>query len=90
MSNVGYHAEGVTVGIPRAERRVEMGDKTTRTALCPGGAVRMERLMRLVANRRVDPLPLTTHRFAFDELERAFRMMTSKEDDMVKPLISFE
>jgi len=63
ISNVGYHGEGETVGIPRAEWGVGMSDKTIRTALCPGGSVRMERLMRLIANGRVDPLPLTTHRF---------------------------
>jgi threonine dehydrogenase-like Zn-dependent dehydrogenase len=45
--------------------------------------------MRLIANGRVDPLPLTTHRFGFDQLEQAFRMMRTKEDDMVKPLITF-
>lgn len=89
ISNVGYHGEGEIVGIPRAEWGVGMSDKTIRTALCPGGSVRMERLMRLIANGRVDPLPLTTHRFGFDQLEQAFRMMRTKEDDMVKPLITF-
>ncbi len=89
ISNIGYHGDGDTVPIPRLEWGVGMGDKTIRTALCPGGSERMGRLMRLIAAGRVDPLPLTTHRFGFSDIERAFKMMQTKEDGMIKPLISF-
>ena len=37
----------------------------------------------------VDPTPLTTHRFPFTQVERAFHMMETKEDNIVKPLITF-
>jgi len=43
----------------------------------------------LIENGRVDPLLLTTHRFQFDQIERGFTMMQTKEDGMIKPLISF-
>lgn len=66
-----------------------MGDKTIRTALCPGGRVRMQRLLRVLEAGRLDPTPLTTHTFPFAELEKAFHMMESKEDGMIKPLIDF-
>jgi threonine dehydrogenase-like Zn-dependent dehydrogenase len=89
VSNIGYHGDGDTVPIPRLEWGVGMGDKTIRTALCPGGSERMGRLMRLIAAGRVDPLPMTTHRFGFNDIERAFKMMQTKEDGMIKPLISF-
>lgn len=89
ISNVGYHGEGDIVGIPREAWGVGMGDKTIRTALCPGGSERMGRLMRLIATGRVDPLPMTTHRFGFAELERGFRIMQTKEDNVVKPLVIF-
>ena len=89
ISNVGYHGDGDVVGIPRGEWGVGMSDKTIRTALCPGGAMRMQRLMRLVQTGRIDPLPLTTHRFSFEDVATAFRMMQTKEDGMVKPLLSF-
>jgi threonine dehydrogenase-like Zn-dependent dehydrogenase len=49
----------------------------------------MGRLLRLLENGRVDPTPLTTHRFTFDQVERAFRMMETKEDGIIKPLIVF-
>jgi threonine dehydrogenase-like Zn-dependent dehydrogenase len=89
ISNVGYHGKGEYVQIPRVEWGVGMSDKTIRTGLCPGGAERMKRLMRLLQAGRVDPTPLTTHRMGFDEVERAFRMMQTKEDGMIKPLILF-
>lgn len=89
ISNVGYHGHGDFVSIPRLSWGVGMSDQTIRTGLCPGGAERMKRLLRLLENNRVDPTPLTTHRFKFDEIERAFQMMKTKEDGIIKPLIVF-
>jgi isopropanol dehydrogenase (NADP+) len=89
ISNVGYHGHGDHVRIPRLDWGVGMSDKTIRTGLCPGGAERMKRLMRLIETGRVDPSPMTTHRFKFGEIEKAFRMMKTKEDGIIKPLILF-
>jgi threonine dehydrogenase-like Zn-dependent dehydrogenase len=89
ISNVGYHGHGEAVPIPRLEWGVGMAEKTIRTALCPGGRVRMERMLRLLRKRRIDPSPMTTHRFRFSEIERAFQMMARKEDGIIKPLIVF-
>jgi threonine dehydrogenase-like Zn-dependent dehydrogenase len=89
ISNVGYHGHGDYLQIPRLEWGVGMGDKTIRTGLCPGGAERMKRLMRLIETGRVDPTPLTTHRFKFADIEKAFRMMQTKEDNILKPLLLF-
>ena len=90
ISNVGYHGEGEFVGIPRLDWGVGMSDQTIRTGLCPGGRERMGRLLRLLERGRIDPTPLTTHRFRFDEIERAFGMMASKSDGIIKPLIEFK
>lgn len=89
ISNVGYHGDGDYVAIPREAWGVGMSDKTIRTALCPGGKVRMARLLRLLQSGRVDPTPLTTHTFDFDEIEKAFSMMQNKADGIIKPLIRF-
>jgi len=89
ISNVGYHGKGDVVPIPRIEWGVGMADKTIRTGLCPGGRERMERLLRLLQKKRVDPTPLTTHRFPFSDVERAFEMMRTKADGILKPLILF-
>ena len=90
ISNIGYHGKGDTVDIPRMDWGVGMSDKTIKTGLCPGGKERMQRLLRLIENKRVDPTPMTTHTFEFDMLDRAFEMMKTKEDDVIKPLITFD
>ena len=89
ISVAGYFGQGDYVQIPRVEWGVGMSDKTIRTGLCPGGRVRMERLLRLIQTGRIDPSPLTTHRFAFNEVENAFHLMETKGDGVVKPLIVF-
>lgn len=89
ISNIGYHGEGEYLMIPRAEWGVGMADKTIRTGLCPGGNERMGRLMRLIENGRLDPTVLTTHRFKFDDIEKAFNLMATKEDGVIKPLIIY-
>ena len=67
-----------------------MAEKTIKTMLCPGGSERMSRLLRLIQTKRVDPTKMTTHRFKFDDIEKAFRMMDTKEDNIIKPLILFD
>jgi threonine dehydrogenase-like Zn-dependent dehydrogenase len=89
ISVIGYFGEGEFVRIPRVEWGVGMADKTIATGLCPGGRLRMERLLRVLEARMVDPSPMTTHEFAFDEMERAFEVSDKKLDDVVKVLIGF-
>lgn len=90
VSNVGYHGEGENVNIPREEWGVGMAEKDIATGLCPGGRLRLERLMRLLENDRLDPTHMTTHEFDFDEIDEAFRLMETKEDGIIKPLILFD
>lgn len=90
ISVIGYFGEGDYVKIPREAWGVGMSDKTIRTGLCPGGKVRLQRLLRLIEMGRVDPTPMTTHEFKFDEVHKAFNMMKIKEDGILKPLIIFD
>ncbi|HEY2509142.1 MAG TPA: NAD(P)-dependent alcohol dehydrogenase [Streptosporangiaceae bacterium] len=89
ISNTGYFGEGEFVRIPRVEWGVGMADKTIATGLCPGGSLRMQRLLRVLEAGRIDPTLMTTHTFGFDDIERAFEVLDSKLDDVVKPLITF-
>lgn len=89
ISNIGYHGEGEYLKIPRMDWGVGMSDKTIKTGLCPGGKERMKRLLRLLENNRIDPTLMTTHTFKFDEVDKAFRLMQTKEDGVIKPLIDF-
>jgi isopropanol dehydrogenase (NADP+) len=89
VSNIGYFGEGEFVRIPRMEWGVGMADKTIATGLCPGGRLRMQRLLRVLEHKHVDPTHMTTHRFGFDEMPRAFEVADNKLDDVVKVLVSF-
>jgi threonine dehydrogenase-like Zn-dependent dehydrogenase len=89
ISNTGYFGEGEFVSIPRVEWGVGMADKAIATGLCPGGRLRMERLLRVLEAKRLDPTLMTTHTFKFDEMERAFEISDKKLEDVVKPLIVF-
>lgn len=89
ISNVGYHGSGDIVPIPREAWGVGMAEKSIKTALCPGGRLRLARLLTILQHGRIDPTPLTTHTFAFDDLEKAFEIMDKKSDNVIKPLIVF-
>jgi len=89
ISNAGYHGKGEFVNIPRLEWGVGMAEKTIRTGLCPGGRLRMERLLRILQGKRLDPSSMTTHEFSFAQVDRAFEMMDKKLDGIIKPLILF-
>jgi threonine dehydrogenase-like Zn-dependent dehydrogenase len=89
ISNIGYHGHGEFVHVPRVEWGVGMAEKTITTGLCPGGRLRMERLLRLLEMKRVDPTLMTTHTFPFAEMARAFEVMDKKLDGVLKPLIVF-
>lgn len=89
ISNAGYHGSGEFVSIPRIAWGVGMADKSIRTGLCPGGSLRLERLLRVLQRGLVDPTKMTTHSFAFDEMPRAFEIMDGKLDGVLKPLIRF-
>ncbi len=89
ISNIGYHGQGEFLHVPRLEWGFGMAEKTIRTQLCPGGSVRMIQMMRLIENGKVDPTLLTSHKFPFDQVDKAFRLMETKEDGVIKPLIIF-
>jgi threonine dehydrogenase-like Zn-dependent dehydrogenase len=89
ISNVGYHGKGDIVGIPRLAWGVGMAEKTIKTSLCPGGRLRLTRLLRLLENKKIDPTKMTTHTLKFDDADKAFEIMDKKLDDVIKPLIYF-
>jgi isopropanol dehydrogenase (NADP+) len=88
ISNAGYHGKGEYVAIPRLDWGVGMAEKTIRTGLCPGGRLRIERLIRLLQTGRLDPTKMTTHTFEFGALDKAFEVMDKKLDGVMKPLSS--
>jgi len=87
--NLGIHSDGTKIDILNNPLDIKIKALSIRSVLCPGGKERMKRLLRLIEMGRVDPTKLTTHRFGFCDLENAFEMMRTKDDDIIKPLIVF-
>jgi isopropanol dehydrogenase (NADP+) len=91
ISNVGYHGDvPEPLKIPLEPFGYGMSDKQIYGGLNRGGREQLRRIFRLLEHGKVDPTPMTTHEFGFDEIERAFRMMESREDGIIKPLIRFD
>lgn len=59
-----------------------------RCGFCPGGAVRVQRMMELIRYGRIDLTKLITHRFyGFDQMEDALLLMDKKSPDLIKPVV---
>lgn len=91
ISNVNYIGEGDYVRLPRAEWGCGMAHKQIHSGLMPGGRLRMEKLLRLVQNGRIDPSLLVTHRFkGFDKIPEALMLMKDKPAELIKPVVLFD
>ena len=43
-----------------------------------------EEILRLIEERKIDTIPLITHRFSLDKIEEAYRVFENKEDGVIK------
>ncbi len=92
IGNVNYYGSGFDshdyIPVPRMAWGSGMAHKTIRGGLCPGGRARMERLIELVRNKRVDPGLLVTHvKHGFEHVEEGILLMKDKPKDLIKPVI---
>ena len=87
IGNINYFGEGAMLEIPRLAWGCGMAHKTINAGLCPGGRGRMERMIALVVNGRVDPGKLVTHTFkGLEGVEKGLALMKDKPADVIKPL----
>jgi threonine dehydrogenase-like Zn-dependent dehydrogenase len=89
ITNIAMHSHGDTLNLPLDAITFGIGDKTLRMPLAVGGSEAIGRILRLIAAGRIDPAPLTTHQFEFPDVVRALDLMTTKDDGILKPLITF-
>ena len=85
LSSLGVYAGKLVA--PYEAVYAGLGDQRVVTTLCPGGKERMRRLMAMVAERRMDLTPLVTHRFALDDLSKAFELFSHQRDQVMKVAI---
>ena len=92
IGNINYFGSGFDsndyIPLPRLEWGCGMAHKTIRGGLCPGGRARMERMVELVRNKRVDPGLMATHvTHGWENVEKGIMLMKDKPADLIKPVI---
>ncbi|WNY23808.1 NADP-dependent isopropanol dehydrogenase [Methanimicrococcus hongohii] len=88
VSNMNYFDASETFEIPAWEWGLGMSNKDIRGGFCPGGALRIEKMLEMIQYNRFDPAKLITHRFeGFDKIEDAFLLMDEKPADLIKPAV---
>lgn len=91
ISNVNFFDAKDTLSMSAPDWGLGMADKTIKGGFCPGGRVRLERLMAMIQHRRIDPTRLITHTFrGFEKMEDAVKLMDEKPRDLIKPLVYVE
>jgi threonine dehydrogenase-like Zn-dependent dehydrogenase len=88
VSSVNYYDASDTFTIPALAWGLGMANIDIRGGFCPGGAVRIEKLLNIIRYKRVDPTKLITHHFdGFEKIEDAFLLMDEKPADLIKPAV---
>ncbi len=88
VANVNFFDPTEVLAMPAYIWGLGMANKDIRGGFCPGGALRMEKMLNIVKYGRVDTTKLITHTFhGFDKIEEAFMLMDQKPADLIKPVI---
>ena len=88
ISNVNFLDVTDVINFPAPLWGLGMSNVTFKSGFCPGGARRIERLVRLIQAGRVKPGKLLNYKFeGFDKIEEAFKMMDEKPRDLIKPYV---
>ncbi len=88
ISNINFFDVTDTLSMPAYSWGLGMADKTIRGGFCPGGALRIKKMLEMVKYGRIDTTKLITHRFhGFEKIEDAFHLMDQKPADLIKPVI---
>jgi len=77
------------LSLPLAQWGWGIGDKTILSPFQRSGSERLGRLLRLIETGRIDPMPLLTRRYVFDNVDRAMADVAVREPGHIKPLITF-
>lgn len=91
IGNINYFGDADIIPIPRLDWGCGMAHKRIMGGLCPGGRGRMERMIALVQNGRVDPGKMVTHRFkGLEGVEQGLALMKDKPSEVIKPIALLE
>lgn len=86
LSSLGVYSDDLKIPLDAFD--AGLGEKTIRTALCPGGKERMRRMMNVVSSGRCDLKGLVTHRYSLDDIEDAYDLFGNQRDGVLKVAIT--
>lgn len=88
ISNVNFLDGADSFNIPAHLWGLGMADITIRGGMCPGGALRIERLLKLIQADRCHPGKVLNKRFdGIDQLPEAFKIMHEKPRELMKSYV---
>jgi threonine dehydrogenase-like Zn-dependent dehydrogenase len=88
IASINFYDAGDTLAFPALAWGLGMANKDIRSGFCPGGALRIEKLMQVIKYRGFDSAKIISHSFnGFDSMEAAFHLMDEKAPDLIKPIV---
>lgn len=88
VANVNFFDVTDTLSMPAYSWGLGMANKDIRGGFCPGGAVRIQRMLEMIRYGRIDTTKVITHKFhGFDKMEEAFLLMDKKPPELIKPIV---
>jgi Threonine dehydrogenase and related Zn-dependent dehydrogenases len=91
IANINFFDASESFHIPTYNWGLGMSDITIRGGFCPGGALRMKKMLSLIKNGRISPEKLLNYQFdGFDKIEDAFILMDEKPGELIKPVVHMQ
>jgi threonine dehydrogenase-like Zn-dependent dehydrogenase len=88
IASINYYDARDTLSFPALAWGLGMANKDIRSGFCPGGAVRIQKLMEVIKYRDFDAAKIISHTFhGFAAMEDAFKLMDEKVPDLIKPIV---
>jgi len=88
IASVNFFDAADTMSFSTLSWGLGMVDKDIHSGFCPGGAVRIKKMMDVIKYRGFDSSKIISHTFhGFDSMEEAFKLMDSKAPDLIKPIV---
>ena len=88
ISNIAMYDINDTISFPASDWGMGMSNKQLKCGFCPGGGLRMEKMLAMIQSKAIDPSKMVSHKFhGFEQIEDAFVLMGDKTPDVIKPVV---
>jgi threonine dehydrogenase-like Zn-dependent dehydrogenase len=88
IASINFFDATDTLAFPALSWGLGMANKDIRSGFCPGGALRIKKMMEIIKHRGFDSSKIISHTFnGFDAIEDAFKLMDEKAPDLIKPIV---